>query len=122
MSVPVGLRRWFVIHFVADLLFGIPLLLFPEQFLGFLKWPAIDVFSARLVGAALLGIGGISFFARNASRESYQNLLTLKVIWSVSAIIGIALSMPSGYPPTGWVILGIFAVFSGVWIYYRMRI
>jgi len=123
MIVPAGLRRWFVVHFVIDLLFGVPLLLFPEPLLTLLRWPAIDVFSARLVGAALLGIGSISFLARDASRESYQHLLTLKIIWSASAIIAILLSMMSGgYPPIGWAMLALFAAFFCVWTTYRVRL
>ncbi len=121
MSVPASLRVWFVIHFIIDFIFGIPLLFFPAQILRFAGWPAIDVFSARLVGAALLGIGGISLLARNAERETYRNLLGLKIIWSVSAIVGIILSLP-GYPLFGWLALILFAVFSIIWIYYRLRI
>jgi hypothetical protein len=121
MTVPNSLRFWFVIHFAVDYVFGIPLLLFPTQLLAFLGWPVIDVLAARLVGAALLGIGGISLIARNAGRETYRHMLTMKLIWSASAILGILLSMP-GYPAVAWLMLGLFAGFGCVWSYYLHKL
>ena len=66
-NVPRNLRRWFVIHFVADILFAIPLLLIPETILPFFGWTVVDPITSRLVGAALLGIGTESLLGRNAS-------------------------------------------------------
>jgi hypothetical protein len=122
MKTPTSLRRWFIIHFAVDIIFGIPLLLFPEQLLKILSWPSIDAFTARLVGAALIGIGSVSFTARNASQESHRYLLQLKIIWSTAAIIGILISMKQGYPAIGWFVLAIFAVFSIAWWYYYIRL
>jgi hypothetical protein len=122
MDVPRALRTWFIAHFMVDYLFGLPLLLFPVQVLGFLGWPAIDVLAARLVGAALLGIGGISLIARDAGRESYRHLLTLKLIWSSSAIIGILLSMPAGYPAVAWLVLALFVGFGLAWLWFLRRL
>jgi hypothetical protein len=122
MSVPASLRAWFVIHFLVDYLFGLPLLFFPSQLLTFIGWPVVDVFSARLVGAALLGIGGISLIARDAGRESYRHLLTLKLIWSSSAIIGILLSMPAGYPAVAWLVLALFVGFGLAWLWFLRRL
>ncbi len=56
-EVPNSLRTWFVIHFIADMLFGIPLLFFPEFVLPLLGWGVVDPISTRVVGAALMGIG-----------------------------------------------------------------
>ena len=68
--VPKSLRTWFVIHFVLDFIFAIPLILAPRAFLGLLGWTSIDPIAARLVGAALIGIGGESYLGRNAGLES----------------------------------------------------
>jgi hypothetical protein len=122
MNIPASLRRWFVVHAIVDYLAGIPLLLFPEQVLGLVGWPTIDVLAARLVGAALLGIGGVSFIARAAGRESYRNLLALKILWSGAAMIGILLSMRAGYPAAGWAVLALFAIFASAWWYYYVRL
>lgn len=121
--IPKSLRTWFLIHFVLDYLFGIPLLFFPEYFLLFCNLPPVtDLLSLRLVGAALLGIGGISLLSNKAGFETYNSLLNLKIIWSVSALIGILIAMNQGYPSKGWLFFFIFLVFSLIWIYYKLRI
>ena len=55
--IPSSLHKWFVIHFVVDLIFGIPLMIAPVETLSLLGWETVDPFMSRLVGAALLGIG-----------------------------------------------------------------
>ena len=117
-----SLRTWFVIHFIADYIFGLPLLLAPVWIMTHLGWTTVDTATARLVGAALLGIGGESLLMRNASLETFQAMLNLKVIWSLSAIFGITASIIEGAPPMSWGILVIFVTFSVIWIYYRVRI
>jgi len=123
--VPKALKNWFVVHFVFDMVFAIPLFLFPEEFLGLLGWHSIDPFTARIVAAALFGIGIESFLARNAEAETYKNMLNLKLIWSMSAIIGIGLSIyQSPYESifAEWFFLMVFAVFNILWLVWRMRI
>jgi hypothetical protein len=66
-----GLRTWFVIHFAIDILFAIPLLVAPVSFLTFLGWTAVDPYTARIVGAALMGIGIESYLGRNAGIEAF---------------------------------------------------
>jgi hypothetical protein len=121
-EVPNSLRIWFCIHFLLDYLFGIPLLFFPEQFFGLFSLPVFDTFSARLVGAALLGIGGVSLLNNKSSFETYNSLLNLKIIWSVSAIIGILISIVQGFSRIAWLFLFVFLIFSLIWIYYKLRI
>lgn len=121
--VSKGLRTWFVIHFVIDILFAIPLLVAPIAFLTFLGWAVVDPYAARLVGAALAGIGIESYLGRNAGVESFQGMLNLKIIWSATAIIGILLTMASGYRPWGaWLLLAAFIPFNIIWIYYRLQL
>lgn len=121
--VSKGLRRWFVIHFILDVIFGIPLILVPVPFLSFFGWSTIDPITARLVCAALMGIGVESLLGRNADTQAYQGMLNLKIIWSGAAIIGFVLSILTGYQPWGiWVLLVIFAVFNCIWIYYRLQL
>ncbi|MBD3390635.1 MAG: hypothetical protein GF410_01330 [Chitinivibrionales bacterium] len=120
--VPRGLRIWFVIHFAADILLALPLLCAPVRTLSLLGWSTIDPFGTRLVGAALMGIGLESLLGRNASAEVFRAMLNLKIIWSLGAITGIALSLAGGAPAMGWVFLAVFCVFSLTWIYYRMRL
>lgn len=117
-EVPNSLRIWFVIHFVVDMLVGIPLLFFPEIVMPLLGWTTIDPIASRVVGAALMGIGTESYLGRNAGLEVFRAMLNLKVIWSSSAIIGIGLGLWKGGPQAGWSFLIIFVIFWFVWIYY----
>ena len=118
-SIPAGLRTWFVIHFVADVVFAIPLLFFPRWLLTSLGWTVYDPIMARLVGAALMGIGIESLLGRNAVFETYRAMLNLKIIWASSALYAIAAGIIEGSAPIAWVFLGIFFVFWCVWVYYR---
>ena len=117
-GTPRGLKTWFVIHFVVDMLFAIPLLFLPELILPWFGWESFDPVMPRLVGAALLGIGGESLFSRNTSRESFKSLLRLKIIWASGAILALALGINYGAPPAAWGFLLIFVGFLGVWVYY----
>jgi len=121
-TLPPSLRTWFVIHFVADLLFGIPLLFFPQLLLSLLGWTTYDPLTSRLVGAALMGIGLESLLGRNASAETFRAMLNLKIIWASSAIFAIAAALFEGAPVMAWALLGIFVVFWGVWVYYRVKL
>lgn len=123
--VPQALKTWFVIHFLTDMLFAIPLMVAPIWTLGLFGWTSIDPFTARLVSAALFGIGIESFLARDAGLETYRSMLTLKIIWSLAAVAGISISLiqgAQGRPWFAWVILAIFVGFNFLWIYWRIRL
>ncbi|MDP2691569.1 MAG: hypothetical protein Q8O95_04170 [bacterium] len=119
-QLPLNLRTWFVIHFVADMLFAIPLMLAPEYTLQLLGWTTIDPIATRLVAAALFGIGIESLLGRKASPETFKAMLNLKVIWSGTASLGIVWSVLNGGPESAWMVAGIFAVFCVVWTRYRI--
>ncbi len=121
-QVPSSLRIWFVIHFIVDMLFAIPLLFFPEFLLPLLGWDVVDPVMSRLVGAALLGIGGESLLGRNASREVFLAMLNLKILWASGAVLGIGMGIAVGAPHLAWGFLVIFAAFLGIWVYYRFKI
>ena len=121
-TVPNGLRTWFVIHFVADVLFAVPLLFFPQALLNLFGWKTYDPLMTRLVGAALMGIGVESFLGRNADVDTFRGMLNLKVIWASSALYAFAVGIAEGAAPIAWVLMGIFALFWCVWVYYRMKL
>lgn len=119
--IPKSLRTWFLIHFIADYLVAVPLFLFPVPLLTFFGWDVVDPVSARLVAAALFAIGGMSLVSRGEGREFYRNFLLLKIIWSLTAILGFLLSIFSLASTVSffvWVALFIFILFSLVWLYY----
>ena len=124
-GIPVALRRAFVVHCVADCLFAVPLMVAPESFLTFLGWRTVDPVAARLVAAALFGIGIESYIGRNAGAEAYRGMLNLKVIWSLAAITAIGWSLAGGAhgrPAWLWALLAVFTAFNGLWIYWRARL
>lgn len=117
-QIPSSLRTWFILHFIIDYVFAIPLFIAPSWFLSLFGFTATEPVTARLVAAALFAVGGISLLCRNQSVNVYNSLLKLKIIWSVSAIAGLLLSLWQGAPVLLWPIVLVFAVFSGTWIYY----
>ncbi len=119
-EVPKSLRIWFKIHFLADMIFAIPLFIAPVWFLNILGFTIVEPVTARLVAAALLGIGGTSYFTKE--KYSFDILLTLKLIWSSTAVIGLIWSIIDGAPLITWLIVIIFAAFFGVWLYYKRTI
>jgi hypothetical protein len=121
-TVPAALRRWFVAHFVVDVLIAAPLLVIPEPFLRGLGWTTVDPVSARLVAAGLFGIGVESFLGRNGGVEAYRAMLRLKCIWSGGALLALVIAAAQGGPPVIWVFAAIFAVFGVVWNTFRLRL
>jgi ferredoxin len=91
--VPRSLRFWFVLHFVVDFIFAVPLLVAPVWLLTLFGFQNPDSFTARLVGAALLGIGGESLLSWGGPVEAFRAMLNLKIIWSLAAIVGIILTL-----------------------------
>jgi len=120
--VPPALRTWFVVHFVADIAFALPLLFFPEPFLRLFGWEAVDPVTSRLVGAALVGIGGESLLGRGADLPSFRTMLRLKILWSGTAVLGFVLSIVQGAPWGAKLFLGIFVAFAGLWNYWARRL
>lgn len=119
---PASLRTWFIIHFIVDYLVAIPLFIAPTWFLQFFGFTIVEPVIARLVAAALFGIGGISLLSHNGSIETYKALLKLKIIWSVSAIVGLVVSLWQGASALLWPVVLIFALFCGIWVYYLKRL
>ena len=114
-DVPKILRVFFILHFAVDFAFAVPLLIMPIRFLSFLGWTVVEPVTARLVAAALFGIGAESLLGNRSSIESFLSLLNLKIIWSVFAVCGMVISIAEmGWqaPPILWIVLGIFGGFS----------
>lgn len=117
-TIPTGLRHWFITHFVIDMIFAIPLILFPTWLLSTLGFETTNLLLARLVGAALVGIGGTSLIMHKKDISAYVTMLQLKLLWSGTAIIAIILSLRDENVITLWFLLAIFVIFSLIWGYY----
>lgn len=124
-KAPASLKWWFIVHFAVDIAFAIPLFFFPVAFLSFLGWQVVDPFATRIVAAALFGIGIESFIGRNASVQTYKNMLNLKIIWSGVTIAGIGLSIiQSSYAASfgQYLLFTTFIVFHILWVFWRIRL
>ena len=119
MNVSKSLRFWFKIHFLVDLLVAVFLIFFTAwtlQLFGFVNENLVFV---RVVGAALLGIGGASLFTK--TKDQFEVMLNLKIIWSVSAIAVILYGIIVTKNYWLWLFVVIFAIFSAAWIYYKIK-
>ena len=124
-NVPQNLKTWFVIHFIIDMLFAIPMMIAPIWLLGLFGWQSVDPIMTRMVAAALFGIGIESYLGRNAGCEAFRGMLNLKIIWSLGVIIGVLVSILQGAqdrPVIVWGILAIFAAFNILWVTWRLRL
>jgi len=124
-ELPKALRNWFLVHFIIDIIFAIPLMFIPVLFLGSLGWQVVDPIAARLVAAALFGIGLESLLCYRAPVETYKGMLNLKIIWSTGAIAGLIISMLQEVQGRLFVLsllLVVFIFFNGLWIFWRIRL
>jgi len=121
IEVPASLRLWFAVHAVVDLGAGLPLLIAPEVVLPRLGWTVVDPVAARLVGAALVGIGVSSWRTRMAGAAVMRALVGLKVVWSAGAILALVISIARGAPELTFLFLSIFLAFCGVWSHHAIR-
>jgi hypothetical protein len=120
--VPEILRKLFFLHFILDYIFAIPLMFAPVKTMMLFGWETPEIVATRLAAAALMGIGGISLIAYKADADVYRHMLTMKLLWSGAAILGLVLSLADGAPVFTWVFLLIFVGFFLIWLFYRVRI
>jgi len=125
IPVPRALKNWFIVHFIADITFAVPLFILPEQFLTFMGWSAVDPITARMVAAALFGIGTESLLSRNSTIDSFKTMLDLKIIWSLFAVFGLLLGLINGLFNNiyiGLFLLITFILFNILWTYWKIKI
>ena len=120
MKVSKPLQNWFFVHFIVDLIFGLPLFFAPTYFLNLFGLQA-EPYTARLLGAAIIGIGTTTYFMKK-DIESFKFVLKRKIVWSISAIIAIGITLLEGGSNVGWLLLIIFTIFAITWIYYIKKL
>jgi divalent metal cation (Fe/Co/Zn/Cd) transporter len=125
MKLQKQLKFWFTVHFIVDVIFALALFIAPSAFLKSIGWIEVDPIASRLVAAALFGIGIESFLGRKSSLDSFKTMLTLKVIWSFTAVTGIGLSLIENAqqrPPAAFGLMLVFVVFHILWAYFLVKV
>jgi len=124
-EIPKPLKAWLIVHFIVDISFALPLFFVPAWFMHFLGWKTTDPIMARMVAAALFGIGGESLFAVKLGKDAFKAMLNLKIIWSIAAVLGFIIALIEGdfgYSLVGFGLLAIFAGFNVLWIYWKVKL
>ncbi len=114
-----ALKYTFLIHLLVAVLFGLPLLLFPGQFLGVFGWAPVDPLLSRVLGAALLAHAWSSFRAvRGSTPAPVAILIEIQIVFTVLAGVGFLRHLMVGnYPLMVWLVFLLFAVFALAWTY-----
>ena len=131
-EAPRALRTAFIVHFWADYLAAVPLMVAPVWILKQLN-VVVDPLGVRLFAAALFAIGGESLLGRDQSRAQFSTMLRMKCIWSSAAIVAILLAVVSprleggAFPNAATLAvyglaLLIFVPFSALWWYWFLRL
>ncbi len=120
-TIPNSLRLAFTIHFIVDIVFAIPLLLFPHWFLAYLGFPDGNFVFVRLLGATLAAIGITSHLMKNGGLEVYRAMLSLKMIFSLSVVLGLLLSLDEAPRIASYFLVGFMGYFT-LWSYFRARL
>ena len=111
--IPKSLRQWFLLHFVVDSIFAVALIFYPQQLLDLIGLQG-NVLLLRVIGAALIAIGGASFLMHKGGKKEYSIMLNFKLLWSISAVLILLFSKPLLWP-----IIILFLIFMSAWIYYK---
>lgn len=123
-QVPERLKFFFRLHCVVDVCFALPLMLRPDVLLHLFGFQIVDVYSARLLAAALFAIG-LSSWGVERHVDVWRAMLTLKCLFSGFALLGLALSIlesPVAIPWGAWLVSAMFVAFHFLWQYYRITL
>jgi len=115
-----GLRTTFLIHAPVTLLFGIVFYLIPGIWANLVKWTPFDANMTRLMGAAALAIGVMSWLAYRAETwEEVRIPVQFEIVFTVAgSLIGLYAYFFTGAPLFIWVPIIVMVVFGALWIYF----
>ena len=111
-------RIMFALNSVVALLFGLGFLFFPTRALGLFGTETFvsTVLISRLFGTAMLGLGLVLWFAKDARDASVQKGMGIALL--VSAITGLIVTLLGTFAShavirtNGWAVVAIYLVFG----------
>ncbi len=115
-----GLRTTFLIHAPVSLLFGIVFYLVPGTWSNMVNWTPFDANVTRLLGAALLAIGVMSWLAYKAeSWEEVRIPVQFEMVFTVAgSLMGLYAYFVTGAPIFIWVPIAVMVIFGVLFIYF----
>jgi hypothetical protein len=113
------LKYLFLASGLAAFIFGITFILFVEVYYSLLNWPYQDPLVARVLGAALIGLGILQWLSYREKRwENVKNLVIMMIVWHVlGAIVTISGQFLFNLPLGNLVHVIVFIVFSIAYLY-----
>ncbi|HXF85536.1 MAG TPA: hypothetical protein VNK49_09110 [Anaerolineales bacterium] len=105
----------FVLNAVVVLVFGLALLLLPAMVLGQFQMDARvpEVFLSRVVGAALVSVGLLLWFAKDVDEAAQKNFGVASLVGSVLALIVTVVGVASGVVRSnGWIAIVVEVLFG----------
>lgn len=121
-SISSGLRTTFLVHAIIAILFGLAYLLVPEMVGGILQMDMSDP-TYRLLGAAILAIGIMSWLGYKASVWGEVKItVQFEIVWTVLGAVVTAWALLTGaFPAAIWLNFAVFAVFAVLFGYFYTR-
>lgn len=111
-----SLRVTFIVDGVGGFVVGIPLLLAPGRFLGWVGWEPVDPLISRLLGAALIAIGWSLVRGVRAPEATQRILIEMALAFAVLGCAGLLRHLLKyRYPWFVWLTLAVLAVFAIAW-------
>lgn len=118
------LKYAFLMQAVLAILAGAPLLIAPGRSMGFIGWQPVEPLLFRLFGAALLAMAWTSIYAFRAQRrEQVQVLVQMQAIFCGLGSLGLLRHLLPSYifPLSVWVVFGVLAIFTVIWIWALIK-
>lgn len=121
----MGLKTFLIIHTVICLIFGLLCTAIPtifEPLYGIVLNPVGEIL-ARWLGAALIGLGLITWFAREAEKSDLKSgiLLTILVVDIIGASVAFWGQTTSIMNDWGWSLVTIWILLAVGFGYFRLN-
>ena len=113
------LKYVFLASGLAAFIFGITFILIVEVYYNLLSWQDQDPLFARVLGAALIGLGILQWLSyREKKWENVKNLVIMMIVWHVlGAIVTITGQFLFNLPLGNLIHIIVFIVFSIAYMY-----
>ena len=117
------LRNLLIINAVVALIYGLSYELVPATVLSLYGTTqgSSEVFYARLFGAALIGIGLLTWLARNIMDSGTQRavILSLLAFSIIGAIVAVSATVSGVMSAFGWTGVAVFSFFALGYAYFQ---